>query len=328
LRGGHERAESRVLDRSQYQVCPRSKESADERLGSAGYDSAWSTLLLREDKFGAEVDPMWITQLSHWDRALDLQNQKESPEEVTTFNAFNTRMICCKSSLNVARPKLIADHALGQFDRGYELAQSHYEGLDDHQRRKTSHWATAAAWHMVCHASSQVADDQNDFDAMGDYLAFHPKGTSKSIYKAIIDVQSGEYPSAYHHIQKAQALAHDELQNQLAIGPQVALKTLAKTECLVELNEVIQYKSQPEMRDHILSVWRARFKRSHDDPNSWLKRLQVWTLACDPTTPALQHCYLDCAKLCESNGMHEVAKRILERVTPANHPPVSSLALP
>jgi FKBP12-rapamycin complex-associated protein len=70
---------------------------ADGRLGSAGYDSAWSTLLLREDKFGAEVDPMWITQLSHWDRALSLQNQKESPEEVTTFNAFNTRMICCTS---------------------------------------------------------------------------------------------------------------------------------------------------------------------------------------------------------------------------------------
>jgi FKBP12-rapamycin complex-associated protein len=120
-------------------------------LGSAGYDSAWSTLLLREDKFGAEVDPMWITQLSHWDRALDLQNQKESPEEVTTFNAFNTRMICCRSSLDMAEGKLIADHALGQFDRGYELAQSHYEGLDDHQRRKTSHWATAAAWHMVRH---------------------------------------------------------------------------------------------------------------------------------------------------------------------------------
>lgn len=73
-----------------------SPDHADERLGSAGYDSAWSTLLLREDKFGAEVDPMWITQLSHWDRALSLQNQKESPDEVTTFNAFNTRMICCE----------------------------------------------------------------------------------------------------------------------------------------------------------------------------------------------------------------------------------------
>lgn len=39
---------------------------------------------------------MWITQLSHWDRALDLQNEKESPDQVTTFNAFNTRMICCE----------------------------------------------------------------------------------------------------------------------------------------------------------------------------------------------------------------------------------------
>lgn len=203
------------------------------------------------------------------------------------------------------------DHALGQYDRGYDLAQNLYESLDDHQRRKTSHWATAAAWHM------------NDYEAMADYLAFHPKGTSKSLYKAIIDVQSGQYASAYHHIAKAQALAHDELQGQLTLGPQVALKTLAKTECLVELNEVIQYKSQPNMREHITNVWRARFKRSHDDPNSWLKRLQVWTLACDPSTPALQHCFLDCAKLCEQNEMHEVAKRILQKLTPDVHPPVS-----
>jgi len=43
----------------------------------------------------------------------------------------------------------LADHALGQFERGYALAQSLFEGLNDHERRKTAHWATAAAWHMV-----------------------------------------------------------------------------------------------------------------------------------------------------------------------------------
>jgi hypothetical protein len=45
-----------------------------------------------------------------------------------------------------------SDHALGQFEKGYELAQAMYEGLTDHERRKTAHWATAAAWHMVCTA--------------------------------------------------------------------------------------------------------------------------------------------------------------------------------
>lgn len=41
------------------------------------------------------------------------------------------------------------DHALGQYEKGYELAQALYEGLTDYERRSTSHWATAAAWHMV-----------------------------------------------------------------------------------------------------------------------------------------------------------------------------------
>lgn len=41
------------------------------------------------------------------------------------------------------------DHALGQFDKGYALAQALYEGLNDYERRETAHWATAAAWQMV-----------------------------------------------------------------------------------------------------------------------------------------------------------------------------------
>jgi FKBP12-rapamycin complex-associated protein len=163
---------------------------------------------------------------------------------------------------------------------------------------------------------------------MADHLAFHPKGTSKSLYKAIIDIHHGQYASAFQHISKAQSLSYDELQTQLGVGPQVALKTLAKTEVLVELQEVIQYKTQPDLRAHILSVWRARFKRSHADANSWLKRLSIWTLACPATTTELQHCYLECAKLCESSGMHEAAQRIIEGVTPDHYAPVSRISSP
>jgi FKBP12-rapamycin complex-associated protein len=202
---------------------------------------------------------------------------------------------------------------MGQFENGYNLTQSLFEGLNDHERRKTAHWMTAAAWHM------------GDFDTMADYVAFHPKGTSKSLYKAIIDVHAGDYNSAFNHIAKAKSLSYDELQTQLSVGPSIAIKTLAKTEVLVELEEVINYKTQPDSRQHILNLWRQRFKRSHADANSWMKRLQVWTLACPATTIQLQNCFLDCAKLCESSGMNAAARRIIEWVTPEEHPPVSFL---
>ncbi len=158
---------------------------------------------------------------------------------------------------------------------------------------------------------------------MSDYLAFHPKGTSKSLYKAIIDVHANQYAPAFQHISKAQTLAYDELQSCLGIGPAEAGKTLAKTEYLVELSEVMTYKSQPEQRQSILAAWRARFKRSHPDSNSWLRRLQIWSLACEPTVWELQVCYLDCAKLCESQGKHEAAQKIIRLVTPDVTPPVS-----
>ncbi|EIW71794.1 hypothetical protein TREMEDRAFT_67963 [Tremella mesenterica DSM 1558] len=262
---------------------------------SPGYDAAWSSLQLLRDDFDNPPDPMWITQLSHWESALWHQQRADEITGGTSFGSFNTRLIC--------------HHALGDFEKGYRLAQSLFEGLNDHQRRQTAHWATAAAWHM------------NDYETMADYLAFHPKGTSKSIYKAIIDVQHGQYGSAFQHIRKAQSLSYDELQAQLTVGPQVALKTLAKTEILVELKEVITYKSQPEQRVQILDIWRARFRKSHPDVNTWLKRLGVWGLAAPPTTLQLQLCYIDCAKLCESKGMTEAAKWIMEMITPKQFQP-------
>ncbi|WWD22809.1 hypothetical protein CI109_107303 [Kwoniella shandongensis] len=250
---------------------------ANIRVGQAGYDAAWSSVLWLEKDWQFEPEPIWITQLSHWQEALDAQDKiDEKQQGATTYPSFTTRMICY-----------------------------------DYERRNTSHWATAAAWHM------------GDFEAMSDYLAFHPKGTSKSLYKAIIDVYNGEYASAFHHISKAQSLSYDELQVQLGNGPQTALRSLAKTELLVELQEVIQYKSQPELRDSILTTWKTRFKRSHADPNTWLKRLEIWTLACPATTFQLQNCFLNTAKLCESAGMHEAAQSIIKRITPDVQPPVA-----
>ncbi|WVQ82636.1 hypothetical protein IAT38_004768 [Cryptococcus sp. DSM 104549] len=249
------------------------------RVGSAGYDAAWSSLLWLENDWKIEPEPMWITQLSHWQQALDAQDKIDDRQKATTYSSFNTRMICY--------------HALGAYQQGYELAQNLFEGLNDHERRNTAHWATAAAWHM------------GDFETMADYLAFHPKGTSKSLYKAIIDVHNEQYASAFHHINKAQSLSYDELQVQLGVGPQ----------------EAIQYKSQPELRGNILNTWKTRFKRSHADANSWLKRLEVWTLACPPTTFQLQSCFLNTAKLCESAGMHQAAQSIITRITPEITPP-------
>ena len=163
---------------------------------------------------------------------------------------------------------------------------------------------------------------------MSDYLAFHAKGTSKSLFKALMDVHDGQYASAFHHINKAQSLSYDEVQTQLLAGPETALKTLAKSEVLVELQEVIQYRSQPELRDQIRSTWRTRFKRSQADVNIWLKRLQVWTLACEPLHEEIQECYIDCAKLCEGQGMHRAARRLLEQITPVTTPPVRRKSCP
>ncbi|KIR57890.1 hypothetical protein I314_06396 [Cryptococcus bacillisporus CA1873] len=159
---------------------------ANIRVGSGGYDAAWRTLLWLENDWNIEPQPMWITSLSHWQQALSAQDRIDKNQQVTMYSSFNLRMICY--------------HALGDYQKGYDLAQNLFEGLDDDERRNTAHWATAAAWHM------------GDFDTMAGYLAFHPRGTSKSLYEAIINIHNEQYASAFYHINKAQSLSYDELQ--------------------------------------------------------------------------------------------------------------------
>lgn len=162
---------------------------------------------------------------------------------------------------------------------------------------------------------------------MADYLAFQPKSTNKSLFKAITDIYHQQYASAFHHISKAQSLCYDELQYRLTLGPKESLKALGKAEVLVELQEAITYKSQPGERLQIVDNWTKRFRRSHPDPSNWLKRLEVWTLACHPTTKGIKDCYLDCAKLCESKGMAKAAARLIGKVDLKVYEPVS-LPLP
>lgn len=48
-----------------------------------------------QDDYDTQPDPMWITQLGHWDSALDAQEEIDKGV-VETFGSFNTRMLCCE----------------------------------------------------------------------------------------------------------------------------------------------------------------------------------------------------------------------------------------
>lgn len=140
----------------------------EHRVGSGGYDAAWSTLLWLENDWSIEPQPMWITSLSHWQQALSAQDKIDKNQQATMYSSFNLRMICCEQCLG---PALIyiddmyrfLDHALGDYQKGYDLAQNFFEGLDDNERRNTAHWATAAAWHMVKFPTLAVRSISDDF---------------------------------------------------------------------------------------------------------------------------------------------------------------------
>jgi FKBP12-rapamycin complex-associated protein len=74
----------------------------DFRIGSSGYDAAWSSLRWVQKDYGVTPDTMWITQLGHWDKALKAQEESDHGV-VDTFGSFNTRMLCCKGYLAPSR---------------------------------------------------------------------------------------------------------------------------------------------------------------------------------------------------------------------------------
>ena len=157
---------------------------------------------------------------------------------------------------------------------------------------------------------------------MADFLAFHPKGTSK------IPLQS-------HHRCPSWPIcvgisAH--FQKSIPIIRRVGCSTACGTSPLSQDVGKDRVSGRTTRGDPVPIP--ARRSRTHTQrmeepfqakPRGCKRVVEegpIWLLACPPTELALQSCFLDTAKLCESSGMHDAAKRLMDAVRPAVTPPV------
>ncbi len=144
---------------------------------------------------------------------------------------------------------------------------------------------------------------------MSKFLNYHKKGATKQLYKAILDIHYERYDTAAVHISQAQVEIYEELQSRTGYNDfssrnyANAIKTLAKAEMLVELKEVIRYKQsghQPEFQRAMRNRWQTRLKLSHQNVNSFFKRMMTWTLAAPPYL--MQDGWLHLAKMANDKG--------------------------
>jgi FKBP12-rapamycin complex-associated protein len=128
------------------------------------------------------------------------------------------------------------------------------------------------------------------------------------------------------HVAKAQAEVYDELQARTAYldfsasNYASAITTLAKSQMLVEVEEVIRYKQSdhhPELQKVLADTWQSRLKSSHVDVDSFYKRLLLWSLAAKPEE--LQDGWLYLAKLAHEKGLKS-GRRIIESLGKDDQP--------
>ncbi|KAJ9099964.1 hypothetical protein QFC21_003972 [Naganishia friedmannii] len=171
-----------------------------------------------------------------------------------------------------------------------QLANEYYDQFSNSQKTKIAHWNTVASW------------------AVGDFLKM-----------AVLDIHHGEHSKALHHISKAKAAVYDELRVRTgyhdfsANNYTSAMKTLAKSEMLCELEEVIQY---PRYNCSIATHGKqgmighpTKLKKAHPNVNSFFKRLLVQSLA-TKDAGELRDGWLYLAKLCQEEKV-DAGKAIL-----------------
>ncbi|KAI5450344.1 hypothetical protein NCC49_003127 [Naganishia albida] len=261
-------------------------------------DVALSTIDLAAKENGLAPRSDWLIALSRWDQALVATKREMEEGDKDAFSIVNNQTISHFARLDFAEV--------------HSLASEYYDEFSLGQRERIAQWNAVASWAV------------GDFLSMSHYLTHMKKGSSKILYKAVLEIHHGDHVNALEHITKAKALVYDELWTRTgyhdfsASNYTSAMKTLAKAEMLCEMEEVIRYKEfshKPEIQAQYRDAWLSRIRKAHPNVNSFYKRMMVWSLAAD--TVQLRDAWLHLAKLCQEQHVG-AGRRILDELEAAD----------
>eukprot|EP00095_Tigriopus_kingsejongensis_P005635 maker-scaffold420_size176246-snap-gene-0.24 protein:Tk05635 transcript:maker-scaffold420_size176246-snap-gene-0.24-mRNA-1 annotation:"target of rapamycin" len=249
-----------------------------------------------------QVQERWHEKLHDWEKALKVYQEKsqQSPNDPELIAG---RMRCLE--------------ALGEWGELHEVANNHWNVVET--REGMARMAASAALGM------------GDWPSMAKATAILPReGQDGAFYRAILCIHQEQWIEACNFIELTRKLLDTEIAALSSESYQRAYPTMIAIQMLAELDEVIEYKLNPERQPAFREMWWKRLQGVQRVVEDWQRIMHVRSLVISPQTD--QRTWLKYASLCRKSGRLQLSHRTLvtilgtdpstnlDRALPTHHP--------
>jgi len=215
-------------------------------------EAAQGLLKFAQRHHSVELKESWYEKLQRWEDALEAYERKQL-EVPNSVECALGRMRCLRS--------------LGEWNRLSQLAQDLWERTDGDMitRKQIAPLAAAAAFNL------------RQWDDMDKFVAVIPDSHENgSFYRAILAVHRDQFGQARRYIERSCELLDTSLTALIGESYDRAYHSIVKLQQLMELNEVILYKTgTEEKRGLIRKMWKQRLQGCKRSVEVWQRMLSV-----------------------------------------------------
>ncbi|KAG9394146.1 Serine/Threonine-protein kinase TOR [Carpediemonas membranifera] len=244
-------------------------------------EAATGILIYSQQRFSGNIrmQESWFEKLERWDEALD---------------RYNARLDADPYHGDAMWGKLRCMSALGAWSDIHSIADELWDKNDRSFHSKVSPFGARAALHL------------KDWKALARYAPEIPKDEVDAwLFSAIDAVHSNRFAEARAAIGAGRTLVDSKLAALVSESYDRGYSTIVLAQQLVELEEVIRYKLEPDVRPEIEALWQTRLQGMQQKPEVWLDTLAIRSLVIEPRQD--YRSYVKLAALCRSAGRAELS---------------------
>ena len=232
-----------------------------------------------------KVRERWYEKLHEWDKALEAYKLKEQEVEgAITQDVLLGQMRCLE--------------ALGEWSQLHTVSREHWAVVGEETRQKMARMSSAAAW------------GKQEWTSMLQSVSMLPRDSQDgAFYRAVLCVHKQDYEMAHQLIDLTRDMLDTELTALSAESYQRAYPIMIQVQMLNELEEVVEYKLDPDRRETIRHMWWSRLQGCQRVVEDWQRILQVRSLVLEPADH--EKTWLKYASLCRKSNRLQLSHRAL-----------------
>jgi FKBP12-rapamycin complex-associated protein len=242
-----------------------------------------------------KMEESWYEKLHDWDDALAVYEKK---------------MMTNPEKMDLALGRMRCLEALGEWGQLYHVAKERWPGAQQETRQAMARMAAAAAWGL------------GQWEDMDEYVCLIPRDTlDGAFYRAVMAIHQDHFLLAEKCIDTAREILDTELTAMAGESYNRAYGAMVTVQMLSEVEEIVEYKQNPDRREGIRQAWWERLQGCQANVEDWQRILKVRSLVVTPHED--MRTWIKYASLCRRSGRLNLSHNtlvLLLGTDPSRHP--------